>query len=526
MKRFPFIAAAAILVASCSGTGFDDYPDGSFDVVAPSHGMIVLGERLEDPYSTTNITKALESLYPSKARRVRIDTTDLYVRFLPQNEIQYDYLESLGLELLDHPMDHRIVKEGDYYLDPEIPEGEITWQYSVVNRDFEFPAGIRYEILDYCYLSEHAATKADGIDWDAVEMESFKLTGNSEFLEPAGKAGDVPEAVAPSGRIAIMDEKYDSEPVGVAGVKVTCNSFVKICSAYTDDQGYYDLKRKYSSNIRYRLVFKNVKGFAIGLNLLLVPASVSSLGKNSPEGVSIVVDKDSDRKLFERCVANNAGYDYYQYCSEKGSSIKTPPANTRLWILHNLSSSISPMMQQGVLIDDTVVGEYLGEYTSIVKLFLPDIVIGLKDTEWTYDAIYSDVIHQFAHASHFCQAGKGFWSEYAGTLLRAFITSGRIAYGTGIEDDCGYIEVAEMWAYFVQTSLYRERYPDSDVSFGLNYWFFPHIFLALSERGMDKSKIFAALTSDITGRDILREKLLSLYPEYKSEITQAFIRYY
>ena len=51
-----------------------------------SHGAIVLGDRLENPYKTENITKALQSLYPTKADRVDVRTTDLYVRFLPESE--------------------------------------------------------------------------------------------------------------------------------------------------------------------------------------------------------------------------------------------------------------------------------------------------------------------------------------------------------------------------------------------------------------------------------------------------------
>ena len=36
-------------------------------------------------------------------------------------------LQRQGFELLDHPMDYEIVREGDWYHDPGVPEGEITW---------------------------------------------------------------------------------------------------------------------------------------------------------------------------------------------------------------------------------------------------------------------------------------------------------------------------------------------------------------------------------------------------------------
>ena len=69
------------------------------------HDMIVLGDRLENPYTTANMTKALNSLYPVKSDRTDIKTTDLYVRFLPADDVEYELLHSLGIHLTDHPMD-------------------------------------------------------------------------------------------------------------------------------------------------------------------------------------------------------------------------------------------------------------------------------------------------------------------------------------------------------------------------------------------------------------------------------------
>ena len=70
-----------------------------------AHEKIVLGKRLENPYKTANITKALQDLYPVKSDRIDVRTTDLYVRFLPKSEAEYEALQSLGLNLMDHPMD-------------------------------------------------------------------------------------------------------------------------------------------------------------------------------------------------------------------------------------------------------------------------------------------------------------------------------------------------------------------------------------------------------------------------------------
>ena len=100
MKNF-FLFAVMLLAASCSGS-LTDMPDWSGEAYGPdlSHEMIVLGSHLEDPYSVDNMTKALSSLYPTKADRV-VETTHLYVRFLPETDAELEQLEGLGLELLD-----------------------------------------------------------------------------------------------------------------------------------------------------------------------------------------------------------------------------------------------------------------------------------------------------------------------------------------------------------------------------------------------------------------------------------------
>ena len=513
----------ALLLCSCTLEEVEDIAGQESRNV--SHDMIILGDKLEDPYSLSNVEAALTKVYPSKAGRVIVDATDLYVRFLPVSEREYNTLTDLGLNLTDHPLDYEILQDGDYYHDPSLPDNAITWQYAVVSPDFHFPTYIRYEILDECYIPDNgAATRADdGIDWDEVEREAFRLTGHSDMLLPEvkGESG----ALAPKGTILIKDDRLnEGEACGLAGVKVMCNTFVKFASAYTDAGGEYEMDMTFSTDIRYRIVFQNVKGFAIGLNKILVPASTSTLGKGSPEGVSITIDKDSDRKLFARSAANNAAYEYFERCEEEGQEIPTPPANTRLWLFQPMESSACLMLQQGVLIDDTFIGKFLGDYGELVKMFLPDVVIGIKEL-YEYSSIYAQVVHELAHASHYSQAGNEYWNKYADYIAKSFIKSGGRMYGTGAEDNSGYCEVGEMWAYYVQNRLYKERYGEDKSTFGTSYWFKPHILLYLDERGLGRSAICKALKPEVNSRQTLHSSLENLYPDYGTIINQAFERY-
>lgn len=522
MRYFYLLSLAALLLGACTKNPHSTQVHPGEDWDAPvEHEMIVLGDQLNDPYTVENMEAAFASLYPVKSDRVVLEATDLYVRFLPKDKSQYEFLLNLGLQLVDHPVDYQIVKDGDYYHDPQIAEGDITWQYTVVPMGFKFPNGIEYEILDECFIAEKSVlSKSSDIDWEAVERESYRLTGNETMLLPETKA----EAQSPAGRITISDPDYSEEPQGVKGVMVFCNSFVKFARAYTDENGYYQMRTSFSGKPRYRLVFKNKKGFCIGFNLLLIPASVSAIGKAENSGVNLHITSDSEKKLFARSVVNNAAYDYYESCASEDRSISLPPSNLRIWLLGGLSSSSTPMLHHGAFVESGIVKEFLGEYVGLLEMFLPDITIGIKNIE-SYSSLYLQAIHELAHASHFMQVGREYWDTYINYILYSFVNSGFEKYGSGTEMNHGYCEVGEMWAYYMQSSFCRTRYPDMNTTFGTQFWFSPQILVYLEDRGINRFKIFEALKDDVTDRELLQERLILLWPEAKSVINQAFGRY-
>lgn len=501
-------------------------PPETVEAYAVAHEEIVLGEQLEDPYSVENITKAIANLYGTRAGRYEVTASDLYVRFLPANEEEFEALRRMGVELIDHPFDYRIVVDGDYYHDPDIPEGEITWQYAVVKPDFAFPEGIRHELLDECYIPEAGRVTRAGdlcLDWDEIEREAYRVTGNGDMLEDGTRAGA--DKKGPSGCITITDPDFgDGSPIGVAGVKVSANRFVKFASAYTDKDGYYQMDKTFSSSPRYRIIFQNKTGFGIGMNLLLVQGSVSTLGKNPSSGVDVNIDSTSNRKLFCRAVVNNAVYDYFALCREDGCNLAAPPSNLRLWLFQNMSTSATPMLRQGALSDLNLIKKYLGDYGSIIRKFLPDITLGLKGAG-SYQEIYSRTVHELAHASHFMHAGKSWWCDFIVNELTSFLSSDGTFYGVGTESGHGYCEVGEMWGYYMENEQMMSRYNLATASKGLSYWFCPQIFMYMSERGVGYNKICRALGPEVKDVAALKSKLLSLYPEQKSMIIQAFERY-
>ena len=387
---------------------------------------------------------------------------------------------------------------------------------------FEFP-DIEHQIIHNCFIPDTSEdTRSSGIDWEAVERQAYIITGNESCLNDAAITKG--SKVTPSGRITIVDDKANGgKPFGVAGVCVSCNSFVRFASAYTDRDGYYVMPKQFSSNLRYRLMFENERGFSIGFNLVLVPASLSTLGKAGPEGVSVEINSSSETKLFRRCVVNNAAYDYISRCSHEDMNIKTPPGDLRIWIFHSLDVSSAVMLHHGAVVDSDLVSSFLGGFTSLVKYFLPDITLGASGKD-DYASLYSTVCHELAHASHFAQVGTDYWNKYIGYIVESYMMTGD-AYGDGSAANAGHCDIGESWAYYLESMMYKERYGGRVPSFGTSYWFYPQIFRYLDERGLKRSDIFSVLGPDVTSKDELRNALILNFPQKRAIIEQVFGRY-
>ncbi len=513
-----------VLLAACEkGTAPQDAAASAEGQAPLSHGMIVLGEKLENPYKTENIRKAYTALYPTKSP-ADIQTTHLYARFLPSGQADFDRLMAMGLQLTDYPVDYRIVRDGDYYHDPALEDGTVTWQYAVVKKDFVFPADIPHELLDECFLSENASTTRAGgdVDWDAVEREAFVQTGNGNLLGEGTRAA----ACQPSGRITIVDpDALGGKPVGVSGVQVMANIFVKFSTAQTDRDGYYVIPKTFSSNPHYHLVFHNSKGFNIGFNWVLVPASVSTLGVGPAEGIDHCVSLASDRELFTRSVVNNAAYDYFERCAREDLNLQAPPADVRFWMFHDLDCGSAVMLHSGAVVDEGQIKKFLGVFSDVIKFFAPDITIGTKGIAKSFRSIYSMATHELAHASHFAKVGAAWWTNYISYILTSWIKTGGMTYGTGTEANAGYCEIGEMWAYYLESKLFYQRYGGTYVTFGTSNWFYPQILYYLEERGLSASELFAAFTPEVMARNLLEDELKRRYPARLSSISSIFNRY-
>ena len=115
--------------------------------------------------------------------------------------------------------------------------------------------------------------------------------------------------------------------------------------------------------------------------------------------------------------------------------------------------------------------------------------------------------------------------KYIKYIVESYVLSGGELYGDGSSAGSGYCEVSEMWAYYIESKLLKQRYGGAFPPIGTSWWFSPQIFRYLDERGVTPSDIFAVLDSSVVSKSSLKDALMLAYPAKRDIIEQVFNRY-
>lgn len=217
-----------------------------------SREQVVLGKKLNNPYSVTNMQLAKGSL-SSKGIYITEDikTSHLYIRFIPGTQEEYDMLiKDDNLDLYYTPLDYKILSGGSSFRDPDLPEGQPNALYCSVPVDQDLP-DIKYEILEELYIpetSENSSRSSDNLT--LLEDESFLLTGNANDSNRSSRS-----RWSPSGRITLYDPVSD-ENIGVPYVKVKARNWFKTRRDYTDFNGYFKTG-SFRGDVCYSIVWES-----------------------------------------------------------------------------------------------------------------------------------------------------------------------------------------------------------------------------------------------------------------------------
>ena len=211
--------ATTFLLSCQKEDNLDNVQIDDFESIDVLSDKTLLGKQLENPYSVENMKRALSELKSSNTLKsssldedFEIETTHLYVRFLPKNEEELDLLkQDTLLHFYDYPLDYEIISPGICYHDPTLPDTVITWQYTVVSPDYDFPK-VKHEILSELFLIEEkdddSNLKSATVNipfWDMLEDKALEITGN---LDETNISGAVLKASKwrPAGTITVYDD--------------------------------------------------------------------------------------------------------------------------------------------------------------------------------------------------------------------------------------------------------------------------------------------------------------------------------
>ena len=160
--------------------------------------QIKLGKKLENPYSVTNMKKAFKSLKAkstlattsanastlSNDVEIAIKPTHLYVKFIPKNDEELSILErDSTLILYSYPLDYEIIEGDGDYRDPNVPEGQPTYQYCAVKVDKKLPTEVESEILEELFIPDEDKIEEDVTQNTTSNTATLSILGADNTIE-------------------------------------------------------------------------------------------------------------------------------------------------------------------------------------------------------------------------------------------------------------------------------------------------------------------------------------------------------
>lgn len=434
ITKLYFLFLIGFFLYSCD----KDYETGVTTNTATSNEETILGKKLENPFSVKNMQIAYDNLKAEgkiqAKSEIEISATHLYVKFKPKNEKELDILKKdSSLALFDYPLDYEIVATGVSYHDPTLPDSIPTYQYSSVKKDYVFPEGVEYEVLDPLYIPKEYTPEyihADTLDVetkstsevfsDNLVEQALKITNNikkeAAKTNMTTKSWFVPNKWRPTGTIKLAETRSGSDYFPLEGVKVRVRSWFSWDYGYTDRNGYFETgKFRYSTSytILWERAYWDIRDGSIW------QASYGGPDNKRPWNLNI-----NSNKVFTFAHVHRALHFYY-YARPCGI---VRPQMSGLKVSVYDEDDIANFNQ-------TRANLPIASHINIYKV---------RNEEWDGNKIvykyyginqFATTIHEMAHAAH--------WDE-VGNVNYALTTK----------------LLKESWAVFVAYLITKDKYPD------------------------------------------------------------------
>ncbi len=155
---------------------------------------------------------------------ISIETTHLYVKFIPKNEEELAILKKDStLILYSYPFDYEIVEGTGYYRDPEVPEGQPTYQYCAIKVSKTLPQDVESEILEELFIPDEDSdnsnksrkAQSSNQNINALVDESLKITNNLKETQNNNNLFARRSKWRPAGTIRVWDENIGTTMIVV-----------------------------------------------------------------------------------------------------------------------------------------------------------------------------------------------------------------------------------------------------------------------------------------------------------------------
>lgn len=413
------IALLSILAVSCENELSVEFvePSGveidAQEEFIPNEGPIQLGRKLDNPYSVTNMRKALEML-PADVRGVvvaeDIQPTHLYLKFAPANVDELDALlwSDSSLDFYSYPLDYER-QTGGYYRDPSLPKDVPTYQYVSIPVGHPIPEVCKYEVLEELYIPEELTELTRTLSpsfVNALVKQSFELTDNEYDGDVISTRADGrAKPYTFSGTIRAFDNLV-GDYVPVPGAVIKCTRWFTTVKAITNANGYYVMERESQNEYRYAIYWERDNKYDIREGEY--DQAVTDGPKTSGSWSVDMSEDNGYPRGVNFATITRAAYRYFY--GNTGGIYKAEPMATgdlKICYMHEYNSDGSPA--------------YFSPMVSY-EIFGDIFIYGKEQDGDLYDTnyIFSYAAHEMGHANHCVAMTKNEFVEVSDLLVESW----------------------------------------------------------------------------------------------------------
>lgn len=408
------------ILALISGCSKPEEFSGTHVFTTSRNSDVHLRER-DDPFAIHNIIKAYENLRAGdpSVPVLHIAPNNLYLRFLPENESEFELLRNdTTLTLYDYPLNADI-SEGEF--SGVSAQNSLPYQYCVVPEGKQLPP-VKYELIYEVFIPPYRDYEAKSMPGEMTDFyeklvsESARITGNlsvddSVYITTRSSSG----RWKPKGRIRVWDDVLGMY-IPLNHVNVHARWFTRVETALTDSDGYFSMK-SFSHKVNYSIKWENSL-FDIRDGLLM-QAWYNGPKKKGDWMLDIRNGKSKmfatiHRAAYRQFYGNNLGLFRPRLCSGKRTKIS--------------------------YMDGKGTGQFNGSL--ITGGLIPQIQIWGDNATTETNIIFASVSHELGHQLH---------SEYIGNLK--YMKVSRI--------------IRESWAEAVEWAITNDEYHTLGKKYGV-----------------------------------------------------------